>query len=783
MKIYFKNFRRLLSGGLILFCSVSACNAGETQGTVQTNLSSYPDTSTQEIYLDVWLNGVSQGVYPFTLRNDSLMIASEKLKKIGLTGLIINEKIVDLMKIKELNVQYSPELQLVKLVTEHIYTNLERKIYGVTEEKILPVTSDSGAVFNYTISNWAAKHTSTSSIFSELRGFNDLATFSNSMYTDYTSGQNKSLVTRRLDTRLASTWQENNVIVHIGDTVSDTDRWTPSVRYAGVMLSNRSNTHSVRSLLTPLEFEYNSVSSSEVNLFIDGNSKIKTEVPGGPFTLHTLPSISGFSNAELWVTDKNTNEKYVINKPIYFTTELLRENFSEWSLGYGYYRDMYGMKSFAYSNDALFYGVFRHGINSKLTLESDLQASSGLFNTGLGIITSPHPYLGVISSNISYSDFKNQNGSRNEIGHRWSNKLFNTSISYETKSKDYRDLQSWQGFSFVKKNVNYNIGMGSNNHGYYMFSYSDLQSFSSVNYESYTFTWQKGFSDWISVYLSQRMIKGSINDIIYYGGITVPLGPMTTSINTNYTNGDFAHTLSAGNNMHDENGFLWRGNIKDKLGYQSASGEIEYAGDYSKFTASADTNGFAYLSMSGALALIDSTIYAGRPIKDAFASVSTSGVPGVPVYVDNRLAGVTDNKGFLLIPELISFQKNKISIDTLSLPYGYQITEFEKTIVPGDRTGSIIQFGIHRDKSAILKLTDNNGFNLPQGADVTFNGKNNEFTVGFDGEAYVTGLKTNNKLNASWFDNKKSMHVTCNAEFSYLDTNKYEINFIPVICK
>jgi len=101
--------------------------------------------------------------------------------------------------------------------------------------------------------------------------------------------------------------------------------------------------------------------------------------------------------------------------------------------------------------------------------------------------------------------------------------------------------------------------------------------------------------------------------------------------------------------------------------------------------------------VSGALAGLDGYWGLTREVSDAFALVRL-GVPqpGVQVFLNNQSQGRTDAQGRLFIPELSSLGRQEISIDDRELEIQYLLPQKRRTIVPLYRSGTIVDFGIHK---------------------------------------------------------------------------------------
>ena len=107
-----------------------------------------------------------------------------------------------------------------------------------------------------------------------------------------------------------------------------------------------------------------------------------------------------------------------------------------------------------------------------------------------------------------------------------------------------------------------------------------------------------------------------------------------------------------------------------------------------------------------------------RRVDEAFAIVSTQGVAGVPVRLENRLVGHTGADGLLLVDRLNPWQHNKLSIDPLSLPADMRIARTELQAVPAGRSGLLAAFPMRRVLSLQVALVDADGQPLPAGSPV-----------------------------------------------------------------
>ena len=141
-------------------------------------------------------------------------------------------------------------------------------------------------------------------------------------------------------------------------------------------------------------------------------------------------------------------------------------------------------------------------------------------------------------------------------------------------------------------------------------------------------------------------------------------------------------------------------------------------------------------------------------IDDAFAVVDTDGVQGIRVERENRYMGTTDSNGQLLVPDMRSFDVNRISINPLDAPTDAAVPVTVREIRPQDRSGVVVHFPVKASHSALLRLLDDTGKPIPVGSAATLQSSGVPAPVGYDGEAYIVDLQAHNEVKVEWRDGR-----------------------------
>jgi outer membrane usher protein len=148
------------------------------------------------------------------------------------------------------------------------------------------------------------------------------------------------------------------------------------------------------------------------------------------------------------------------------------------------------------------------------------------------------------------------------------------------------------------------------------------------------------------------------------------------------------------------------------------------------------------------------------------------------VKVNTRRITHTDSRGRALVPELRSLATNTVSIDPSNLPIDMKAERTEVEVVPDDRAGVIVNFGVAPEAAAVLVLVDAAGQPLPVGSLATLEGRTEEAVVGYDGRTYVTGLAVHNRLVV-----RRKDQPDCSVAFDFVALPGKQVTIGPLSCR
>jgi len=733
-----------------------------------------------DLYLDVTLNGNSVGLVHLGYADGKLYGSAKTLRQLGLRLPANTVNPVCLNDIAQLKIDYNVRQQTLALTAPLSQLDLVTTQLNSTSETGPEASASRGALLNYDIYAQQGKE-SVVNTFSELRAFNALGVFSTTQLTQYSTAANANNAFNRLDTSWRSSFPDKMLTVTLGDTLTSSLPWSRPTRIGGIQIGTD---FALRPYMptTPLPaFLGSATLPSSVELYVNGVKYYNGEVPAGSFQINTMPNISGAGNAQVMMTDA-LGRTSVQNFSFYNDQQLLREGLTSWSAELGVVRENYGYASFDYASAPALSGTWRRGISNTFTMGVHAEASDGLINAGFSSDWVPGSHSGTLSAAFAVSADAGENGFLYGIGYRWSGEKFNFSTSTTATSGDYHDVATHYGTPPPSLTSNTVIGYSLESAGNISLSYLQFRypQESAVRYANAS--WYKSITDnvWLNAGFNQNI--DDTRDRSLYLMVTVTTGGnLSASSTVQRTNNDTGLQLNASQTPLSDGGWGWNVAASQQASQQSGQGEVGYLGRYGKvYTgfSSLPDNQYGYAGATGSLVAMGGGLFAAREINNGFAVVSTDGIPGVPVKLENNLVGTSDNNGLLLVTSLNSYQNNQISIDPMDLPANMRIARVNANATPADRAGTLVKFGITPVRAGLVILVDARGNVIPEGSMATpVTGSRQSSVVGFDGMAYFDTLELHNRLRVS------TDTGTCAVAFDYPDKVKGIAQIGPLVCR
>lgn len=545
----------------------------------------------------------------------------------------------------------------------------------------------------------------------------------------------------------------------IGDTVASDGGWSRPVRYGGVRYG-RDFSLSPGYISYPLPAISGSAAlPSTVDLLVNNRQQSSTSVQPGPFGLTNVPVVSGAGEINLVVRDLRGIET-VISQSYYTSPRLLTAGQSDFSMEAGALRRNYGGASNDY--DAGFAaGTYRYGSSPALTAGGRLELQ-GARQAGGVDATGLLGTFAVMRGAAAWSRSSANDGTLGSSGAHWlagierSTPRGGGSVQWERFAAGFVQFGATAKESRPRERLQASAGMAFGSGMSAGISYIRQTTWAGDNFTlgAVNFGAALPGSAYLSVFASKQLNA----DKGWSAGmnLTVPLQQHTLLASSNRdTTGKLVNALEASSATPSGPGWSWRARASD-LESQRLHAGATLNTNYGQFTAEANAGKDANavrLGADGSVGWLEGLAFATRRIdQGAFAVVRVGDLEGVPVSRSGQVIATTNRKGLALVPGLLPYQTNILTIDPDQLPFDINIGGVRKTVVPYARSGVTLDFPVHRSRNVLAILKQPDGSWVPPGARVTVSPGNQEFVVAKRGEVYLMELQESNRIEVRWKD-------------------------------
>lgn len=538
--------------------------------------------------------------------------------------------------------------------------------------------------------------------------------------------------------------------IRIGDSISSAGPGASPVRFAGVQYFRNFR---VRPgfITMPLPASAGEAAvPSVVDVYVNNVLQGSQEVAPGPFELANIPVQSGGGRVQLVVRDLLGRE-VVSEQPYYASTLLLRRGLHDFSYEAGFVRDGFGSRSHDYG-ELMASTTHRYGVSDRVTVEGHLQASESRQMAGAAVNLLAFD-LGQLG--LSASASRSERGSGFRAAASFERRTLGLSVGLlgEYASAGYAvigmpddyvpprfTVQAFADLPLPRGSIGVNL------------LHRSLRGDEPQETVAGVFgTWQ--LSRTASVQMFARHSMFSSGETIVGANLSLALGGRR-SASASVEHGGRGFSGAVG--MQDSPPVGVGGGYRFAAGFgQFERAEAAYVHNLPMATLNAQvahaggTTGVR-LSAAGAVGLIGGEAFASRTLGDSFAAVIVEGYPGLRVYADDQLVGVTDSGGTLVVPGLRAFEANRIRIDETDLPLEAQVEATEVMVRPFARSGTRVRFAVRAERGVLMRVRREDGSAVPAGARAQVEGSDEAHIVASGGELYIPALSGTKRLTIVW---------------------------------
>ncbi len=608
----------------------------------------------------------------------------------------------------------------------------------------------------------------------------------------------------RLQTQYSYDDDETLTSYRAGDGISGGLSWTRPIRFGGVQIQRSFSLRPDLVTTSVPTLTGSAAVPSTVDVYVNSIKAYSQQVGAGPFQLSNIPMMTGSGMARVVIRDAAGHETES-STPFYSAPRVLKEGVFDFSVETGLPRLNFGVSSDDYSEQLVGSGSLRLGITDWLTGEAHAEGGAGLINGGVGVVAKVAG-IGVASAAVSGSNTSSNSGTQGYVSfdtridkislHAQAQRTFGTyddlaSVTAQLKptlqylvggipvfAGPIGSIKPPRAINTISASLPTLIDASFINLAYLNLVPDDVGTKPSQLVSlSYTRNLPMNATMFATAYKD-------INDSHSAGlfvGVSIPLGK-GVSASTTVARTKAGSTVSADLSKplgQDVGSIGW--SVHEGEGPQAYRfGAASYRASEARVEASVrqDAAGLrGTAEMEGALVVMGGKVFAANRIDDGFAVV-TVGAPGVKVLRENNAVGETDEDGQLLVPNLNSYQRNKIAIDVNGLPLDTLVDATSQVVTPGLRGGIDVRFDVKKDvPSAVVVLHSIEGKDIPAGSAGRLDGSAEAFVVGYDGRAYIKGLKHSNTITVTVAGHD------CKAVFQFKPVDGGQAMIGPLVCQ
>lgn len=767
-----------------------------------------------QLILEVWVNGVrSPQWWEFDLLPDGgLATSAERLRRLGFVldhapgEVTADNARVPLSGIPGLNWRYDEARQTVEIDAADIALTPVVLDVGRTPRPIDfdAITRNYGAVLNYGVYADASDEGTHVSSQYDLRFLTRHGVASTAGYTAWKSGGPDAFGHVRLDTSWRTVNVRNVIAWTLGDTIGSGGQMGGAYRLGGIQIQRDFETRPDLVTTALPVLNGSAAVPSTLDLYVNGLRYFTGEVARGPFQFRSLPNVGGGATATLVLTDAAGRETR-IDRPVFFVPGLLPRGKLDFSVEAGFPRLHYGSESFDYLGDIAASGSVRYGLTDDLTIMAHTEAMSDLVNGSLGAAIR-FGQIGTLTAGLAASRYDDLTGASYLLQAQTRLNGVNLFGGIEHSDADYRNIVTatapdhpgaWveptpviapgvrgapvlSAFSrrTERLGANFSVGRTGFNLGYTRVKLAD-EDFGIANASV-----QHAFGNHLSLWGNAYQAFGDREDYGLVFGLSLRLGARSWASSNVARSAAATRIATRVTHNTGEGEGSWSVSLSDNEVVSGAGdpyrvADVRYRGGHTTLGAGVGQYGGgthvdAYAE--GAIALMDGVHFAPS-IDRSFAVVRGAG-PDTPVFVDTRQVTHTDANGRAFLPSLRSLARNTVAIDPRNLAVDMKAARTEIEVVPDDRAGVILDFGVEPEAAAILILVDEAGLFLPVGSVIMLEGGGDPVSVGYDGRAWLTGLAAHNRIVA-----RRAGAAECSASFAFTPLPGGQVSIGPLTCR
>jgi len=536
----------------------------------------------------------------------------------------------------------------------------------------------------------------------------------------------------------------------------------------GIRLSSNFGIKPELLTLPSLELQTMLATPSDVEVYINGNLVSKESVPAGSLIITNPPFYGGAGDAVLVVRDAFGREQRY-DYSFYTSSSLLAPGLHDYNYAFGWPQQRTNSGQIQYGGKATLMGFHRYGVNDWLTagLGGELNGSNLGLNTQItwlpgrlgqldfSLAGSRRASLQGFSGLASYS-YQGSGLVSPSLTFRWQTPHFGSVLADSIQAQ----TQRW--------NAGINLGIGLDKLGSLSGRFSLNKNFDHSSEKKASILFSTSVMGKLS--LSAQAIRawnaGRSSSEQYNLNINYPFdNGLYLSAGFSLTDGVKSFNIQLLRSLPFGDGFGYRASADG--GQDSdlrSTQELQYQNSYGEVAVnrSGSAKNPAYgARLSSALLLAGGRAHISRPVRNGFAVVRVGEMANVKVQFNHQPVGETDSRGVLVVPHMIAYSDNDISIDADNVPLGYSIDATSRIVTSSFRGGGLVEFKVAKlqvlEGKAFYRIGGEKKEAQYSGLELVSDDEKVQAIIGYGGVFYMENIQAGN-YEARIFNETRDCH-------------------------
>jgi outer membrane usher protein len=441
---------------------------------------------------------------------------------------------------------------------------------------------------------------------------------------------------------------------------------------------------------------------STVEVYVNDRLLTRQQLPPGTFDVEGLPLPVGAGSARVVMRDAFGREQEVAGS-YYLSSGLLAPGLHQYQYAVGRERLLAATESWLYG-DAAAFGRHRLGLTDAITVGGRVEASPELIAGGPEAVTRLGRF-GELELAGAWSRLRDGG-----LGYAWTTgylyssrgmtfggSLRGASREYVTTATRLESLDRLQLESGLTASTR--VGRLAS----VTVSYQDRRFYGVLPRQTLvSLSASRRLPGRSSLFLTaSRSRIGSEVSPSLFAGLTLSVGSHhSISASNEYRDDQSTAAFQAQRGMPLGEGFGYR--VRAEAGDLAIiEGDARYQSRWGRYELQhneVEGRRLTSVSAAGALVAVGGQVFATRPVDQSFALVRVPGVRNVRTFLSNQEVGRTDRNGNLLVPNLLPYYGNKLSIAHEDIPLNRTIEKRELTVAPPFRGGAVATFRADKEQ-------------------------------------------------------------------------------------